>query len=227
MRFLFVTATDLELAPLLARLTPATQSSERLRGFTHASHQVDVLTTGVGMIATATWCSRVLARQPVRPRGESRRLRQLHPAYPPGTVVHVTTDCIAELGAEDDEQFLTVQQLGLLGADEPPFSGGRLVNRDAAPNRVIAALPPVTRHHREHRARQRARRLPRVVERSRLTSRAWRARRSCTPACVRAHASLRCAPSPTWWRSAIAQPGSSQRPSAALNDTALRLIEHA
>ena len=54
------------------------------------------------------------------------------------------TDCIPELGAEDDEQFLTVQQLGLLGPDDPPFRGGKLVNPEVPPNRVIAGLRVVS-----------------------------------------------------------------------------------
>ncbi len=31
----------------------------------------------------------------------------------PGTVVHVVSDCLAELGAEDGDRFLTLQELGL------------------------------------------------------------------------------------------------------------------
>jgi futalosine hydrolase len=144
MRFLLVTATDLELAPLVARLTPAPPLSERVRAFTHASHQVDVLTTGVGMIATATWCATVLTRQRYDLAINLGLCGSFKPAYPPCTVVNVVADSIPELGAEDDRQFLTVQQLGLLGADEPPFRGGRLVNPNPAVNDVIAGLPAVT-----------------------------------------------------------------------------------
>jgi len=146
MRVLLVTATELELAPLAARLTPASSSlsSERLRAFTYGSHQVDVLTTGVGMIATAAWCGRVLARQSYDLAVNLGVCGSFDPAHPPGTVVNVVADCIAELGAEDDEQFLTVQQLGLLEPDEPPFRGGLLVNPAAKGNRVIARLPAAT-----------------------------------------------------------------------------------
>jgi futalosine hydrolase len=146
MRLLLVAATELELAPLIARLTPASQSvsSERLRAFTHGSHQVDVLTTGVGMVATATWCARVLARQPYDFAVNLGVCGSFDPAFPPGTVVNVVADEIAELGAEDDEQFLTIQQLGLLGQGDPPFSGGRLVNPHAPVNRVITELPAVS-----------------------------------------------------------------------------------
>jgi futalosine hydrolase len=144
MRVLLVTATELELAPLVARLTPASQSSERVRAFTHASHHVDILTTGVGMVATAAWCARVLAQHPYDLAVNLGVCGSFDPAYPPGTVVNVMADCIPELGAEDDQRFLTVHELGLLGPDDAPFSGGRLVNPAAPLNGVIAGLPTVT-----------------------------------------------------------------------------------
>src|SRR5262249_31895015 len=46
----------------------------------------------------------------------------------PGTVVHVVTDRIAELGAEDGDALLTLEQLQLLDGNEPPLTNGRLVN---------------------------------------------------------------------------------------------------
>ena len=144
MRFLFVAATGFELAPLVSRLTPAPHSSERLRAFTHASHHVDILTTGIGMSATAVWCARVLAQQRYELAVNLGVCGSFHPAYPPGTVVNVMTDCMPELGAEDDEQFLTAQDLGLLGPDDPPFRGGKLVNPEVPPNRVIGGLPVVS-----------------------------------------------------------------------------------
>jgi futalosine hydrolase len=145
MRLLLVAATELELAPLVARFTPAPPArfSESLRAFTHGSHHVDVLTTGVGMIATATWCGRVLARERYDLTVNLGVCGSFDPAHPPGTVVNVMSDCIPELGAEDGEEFLTVQQLGLLRPDDPPFTGGRLVNPEAPPNRVIAGLRAV------------------------------------------------------------------------------------
>jgi futalosine hydrolase len=143
MRMLLVTATERELAPLVARLTPAPRPdvSAPLRGFTHGGHDIDVLTTGVGMVATAAWCGFVLAKRSYDLMIDLGVCGSFDPAYPPGTVVNVVADCIPELGAEDDEEFLTVQQLGLLAPDEPPFSGGMLRNSHAPANPVIAALP--------------------------------------------------------------------------------------
>jgi futalosine hydrolase len=143
MRLLLVAATALEVAPLAGRLTPASPSSGALRAFAYASHQVDLLTTGVGMVATAAWCARVLAQQPYDLAVNLGVCGSFDPACPPGTVVHVVTDCLPELGAEDGDEFLTVHQLGLLKPDAPPFTGGRLVNATPPSNQVIAELRTV------------------------------------------------------------------------------------
>jgi futalosine hydrolase len=149
MRFLLVAATELEIAPLVARLGPhhgppeGGPHDDRFRRFTHASHHVDVLTTGVGMTATAVWCARVLATQPYDLAVNLGVCGSFVPAHPPGTVVNVVTDCFSELGAEDGEQFLTMQDLGLLRPDDPPFTDGRLVNPFVPPHSVIARLPRV------------------------------------------------------------------------------------
>src|SRR4051812_11621036 len=141
MRILVVTATDAEVARLVASLTPTAGRSSRLKSYTHDRHVVDVLTTGVGMVATATWCSGVFARERydlVLNAGVGGSFR---PALPPGIVVHVTTDRIADFGAEDGDAFLTVQQLDLLNADEFPWTGGRLVNSAPPRNEALARLP--------------------------------------------------------------------------------------
>ena len=146
MRVLLVAATELELAPLVARLTPASPpgAAERVRAFTCRSHRVDVLTTGVGMVATAAWSSLALARQSYDFAANLGVCGSFDAACPPGTVVNVVTDCMPELGAEDGEQFLTVHQLDLLGLDDAPFHGGRLVNPEPEWNAVIAKLRSVT-----------------------------------------------------------------------------------
>ena len=143
MRLLIVAATEPEIAPLVARLTPAGHSLERWASFTCGPHDVDVLATGVGMIATATWCARVLARQSYDLALNLGVCGSFHAKYPPGTVVNVATDCIPELGAEDGGTFLTIQDLGLSKTDDPPFAGGRLVNPFVPPHALIETLPRV------------------------------------------------------------------------------------
>ena len=136
MRILVVTATEGEVAPLAASLTPAAGRSSRLKSYTHGCHAVDVLTTGVGAVATATWCSGVFARERYDLVLNAGVCGSFRPALPPGTVVHVTTDRLADLGAEDGDAFLSVHDLQLMDEDEFPFMRGRLVN--SAPPRTAA-----------------------------------------------------------------------------------------
>ena len=143
MRLLLVAATAAEVQPIVHRLSGPDPLASRLSQFNHRHHQIAVLVTGVGMVATAAWCARTLSE--LRPEialnvgvcGSFSR------AYPPGTVVHVVSDCLAELGAEDGEAFLTAHDLGLLGRDEPPFHDGRLVCPSIPDGPVLAALPRV------------------------------------------------------------------------------------
>jgi len=141
MRILVVTATDAEVAQLVASLDPHTGRSSRLKSYTRHHHTVDVLTTGVGMVATATWCSGVFARERYDLVVNAGVCGSFRPALPPGTVVHVTADRVADLGAEDGEAFLSVQELKLVGDDEFPWTRGRLVNSAPPDNAVLRSLP--------------------------------------------------------------------------------------
>jgi futalosine hydrolase len=123
------------VAPLLHTLTPVAERTSRLRVCRRGPHDVEVLTTGVGMVATATWCSRTLVTGDYDLAFDR--------ALALGTVVHVTTDRFAELGAEDGAAFLTMSDLGLLDANEFPFTAGTLVNAAPPESSVLKSLPSV------------------------------------------------------------------------------------
>lgn len=103
----------------------------------HGRHQLDVLITGVGMVPTAAQCARALATGRYDLAYNFGVCGSFDPALPPGTVVHVVRDEVAELGVEDGERFLTLAQLGLLDGD------GALVNPHPPAHPALAALPRV------------------------------------------------------------------------------------
>ena len=140
MRIIIVAATAVEVAPLALALD---LSPERalLRTGRFRGEPIDVLVTGVGMVATAAWCARTLSQTSYDLAVNLGVCGSFDPALPPGTVVHVVSDRIAELGAEDGDSFLTVQQLQLLAVDECPFLDGQLVNAAPLSNPVLRALP--------------------------------------------------------------------------------------
>ena len=110
----------------------------RSASYRFGDHDVDVLTTGVGMIATAAWCSRTFAAEHYDLALNVGLCGSFDASIAAPDVVHVTADRIAELGAEDGDAFLTIHQLQLLGENEFPFDGGLLVNTNPP------ALPPLT-----------------------------------------------------------------------------------
>jgi futalosine hydrolase len=123
MRALIVTATSLEIAPLLSKL----QNNDDL----------DVLVTGVGMVATAASCSRALAEQRYDVAFNFGLCGSFDPAIVPGVVVHVVSDRLSELGAEDGDAFLTIEELAL--PTEHLF-----VNPAPPANAALSRLPMVT-----------------------------------------------------------------------------------
>src|SRR6266480_1461301 len=118
MRILVVTATDAEVAPLAEKLGDGSKSGPRMKTYKRAQHDIDVLTTGVGMVATAAWCSGVLTQNRYDLAFNFGVCGSFNPALELAQVVHVVSDRMAELGAENDEVFLTLEQLGLYDGDE-------------------------------------------------------------------------------------------------------------
>jgi futalosine hydrolase len=127
-RVLVVAATEAEVSPFVAGLVRASAVGPRVTRYQGGGHNLDVLISGVGMVATATWCSRVLSAEQFDVALNLGVCGSFRPEIFPGAVVHVVSDRLAELGAEDGDAFLTLQDMKLLGDDEFPFTGGRLVN---------------------------------------------------------------------------------------------------
>ena len=122
MRILIVTATDSEIAPI--------------EGALRARSGVDVLVTTVGMVATAAHCADALARTRYDLAVNLGLCGSFDPALPPGVVVHVVSDRLPELGAEDGEAFLPIELLGL--------SADHLITNTAPPrNAALSRLRAV------------------------------------------------------------------------------------
>ena len=143
MRVLIVAATSTEIDPFVAALRFESDRGSRVSRYTRGAHRVDVLTAGVGMVATAAWCSRVVATEEYDMALNLGVCGSFDRALAPGTVVHVVSERLSELGAEDDAAFLTIQELRLLGDNEFPFQGGRMMNVAPPPNAVLRRLPSV------------------------------------------------------------------------------------
>jgi futalosine hydrolase len=99
MQTLVVAATAAEIAPLEALL--------------RSRPNVDILVTGVGMVAAAARCADRLSRARYGFALNVGLCGSFDAALPPGTVVQVVSDRLPELGAEDGDAFLPIESLDL------------------------------------------------------------------------------------------------------------------
>jgi futalosine hydrolase len=113
MNILLVVATKEEVEPVMATL--ATKEGELVID----SHHVHVLVTGVGMVATTYHLTSMFSSDinydlilNIGLAGSFTRELEL------GTVVQVTLDKFVELGAEDDKEFVSAIELGLVQEEE-------------------------------------------------------------------------------------------------------------
>jgi futalosine hydrolase len=114
----------------------ARTSNDGARAFQASDQEIDILITGIGMVATAAQTARALAKKSYDVAFNFGVCGSFDRRLEPGRVVHVVSDRIAELGAEDDGVFLTMDELGLPA--EPVF-----VNAEPPANRALAGLPAV------------------------------------------------------------------------------------
>jgi futalosine hydrolase len=143
MQILVVSATYMEIAPIVAKFKFLGETGPHMKAYSFAGNDIDVLITGVGMMATAYWCAHYMTKKKYDLALNLGVCGSYDANLPTGKLVHIVSDRVAELGAEDGDQFLDVYQLNLLGENEPPFKWGQLVNLTPYSNPVLNALPTV------------------------------------------------------------------------------------
>lgn len=136
MKILIVAATKFEIVPLLERMGVNKPSEGRVISVDFKEHEIDFLITGIGMVATAYHTGKVLnesydAAFNIGICGSFSRNIEI------GSVVNVYDDRFSELGAEDDGDILTLEELNLNGVS-------RIENLSGALHPLIEALPKVS-----------------------------------------------------------------------------------
>lgn len=99
MRLLIVVATEMEVRPFLS-------------GSSAQYPLCSVLVTGVGMVATAYALGTYLASNPVDIVLNAGIAGSFEGDLPLGSLVRVVSDSFSELGAENEDQFLSIDQMG-------------------------------------------------------------------------------------------------------------------
>ena len=123
MKVLLVAATAPEIQPLLSAFAMQKELDKKTIG----KHLVTVLITGAGMVPTAFSLGRHLAQNSYDLAINAGIAGSFDFGIAPGEVCVVTEDTFAELGAEDGEEFLSFDSLGLglsshSGFPSPGFS---------------------------------------------------------------------------------------------------------
>ena len=123
LKVLFVTSTGTEAAAL-KKVQGMKLGKDNLNS---GSLEIELLTGGIGTMSTAWNMTQWLAvnKKPdlAINAGIAGSYRE---EYPVGSVVMPVTDCFADAGIEDGDNFMTLYEVGLAGKDDFPFRNGLL-----------------------------------------------------------------------------------------------------
>ncbi|HEX7414230.1 MAG TPA: futalosine hydrolase [Bacteroidia bacterium] len=113
MNILLVAATSFEIAPLLKEMN-AHLEGQLISSYTYKQHKIDVLITGIGIAHTSFYLGKYLTDK-YNLVINAGICGSFTDTLSIGEVVRIEEDCFADLGAEDDEQFLSIEELNLSG----------------------------------------------------------------------------------------------------------------
>ena len=143
MKVLIVSATYLEIEPLLLQFEFEKKINQKLRSYTYKNHQVDVLIPGVGMTCTAYWMGKTLNSKIYDVAINLGLAGSFDDAIAIGEVVNITSDRISELGAEDGETFLSLIDMNLIEDEDYSFNHGEMKNTISLQTPAISTLKEV------------------------------------------------------------------------------------
>ena len=143
MKVLIVSATFLEIEPLLTNFNFVEQSNQKLRKYTFNKHQIDVLIPGVGMTCTAYWMGKTLNNTLYDFAINLGLAGSFNDEIKIGEVVNVVSDRISELGAQDGEKFLSLIDMDLIEDEDFTLVNGEMINSIPIENTTINKLRKV------------------------------------------------------------------------------------
>jgi len=143
MKILVVSATKFEIRPLADKITFIQDEDEFLSHYLYRQTEVDILIPGIGMTATAYHVGRQLVRSSYDLAINSGICGSFNTSLQIGEVVEIVEENFCEMGAENNDQFLTLFELGLIDPDDPPYKAGKLLNPTNSKNPVFSRLKKV------------------------------------------------------------------------------------
>jgi futalosine hydrolase len=144
MKILLVSATTFEVAPLVNLIGLPKVVNSHLSCYYTKDHQIDVLVTGVGMVFTTFHLSNTLAHQTYDLAINVGVAGAIDRQLIIGEVINVVQDYFYELGAEDGNEWLTINDLGLINENDFPYANNGLKNEQLPPITALKYLKQVT-----------------------------------------------------------------------------------
>lgn len=139
-KILIVSATKLEVEPLLSYFTEEKQNNQKLREYSFKNLAIDLLIPGVGMVPTAYWMADTLCNNNYQMAINIGICGSFNKSIALGEVLNITSDCFSEMGAEDGESFLAMADLDLLEDDDFEFNKGQIKNTFLFENKFTSSL---------------------------------------------------------------------------------------
>ena len=144
MKILLVSATYLEIEPLLLQFQLEQEVNQKLKRYTYNKHEIDVLIPGVGMTCTAYWMGKTLATKLYDVAINLGLAGSFDDDLTIGDSVNIISDQISELGAEDGESFLSLIDMNLINDEDYVLNHGVMKNTIPLVNPVIDSLKKVS-----------------------------------------------------------------------------------
>lgn len=143
MYILIVAATSIEIEPIIREFEFVSEKEKNLTAYKYRDYNIDVLITGVGMVATAFFLGKTLQAYNYDVALNVGIAGCFDKKIPLGSIFNVATDCFSEMGADNGEYFLSLLDLKLIEDDTFPFTNLDIVNESKFKSRFINDLPKV------------------------------------------------------------------------------------
>ncbi len=121
MKILLIAATEAEIAPLTEYIEPF-RTPANGQSYAFGNADISLLITGVGMVATAYNLTKELVKDQYDMVLQVGVGGAFSNSIAIGDVVVVERDRFADFGAEDNGKYIDIFNLGLLQANEKPFT---------------------------------------------------------------------------------------------------------
>ena len=125
MKLLLVAATEPEIAPFIRHIGQ-TWASPFPNVYKKENNEIHICLTGVGLVATTYAVTRALHSQPYDFVLQAGVGGSFDTSIDLGQLVLVQSEQFGDLGAEDRGNYLDIFEMGLLNANEHPFTEGKL-----------------------------------------------------------------------------------------------------